>query len=145
MWLEMACLRTVCFDLFNCGNLEMATCFSSSCSLSLSLSAALGFPLSHSLAPHSHPSCSLIHSHTQPKCRWNFKRPKCFPFYLRSSHCLDYTHSDVHAVKPTLKLPALYPAPPLPSPTPAPTPQQSLRSGDLVLILSLSPTSPMAL
>lgn len=93
---------------------------------SLSLFSLWISSLSHSLAPHSHPSCSLIHSHTCShssshtpwKCRWNFKWPQCFSFCLRDSHCLNRTHSDVHAVKRTLNRPALCLAPSLPSPTP---------------------------
>lgn len=79
------CLRTICFDLFDYGNLAWPKCFPP---LVLSLSAT---PVSPPLLPFIHsrsePSCSLLFTLpcSQSKCRGEGQMPQGFSFSLRGS------------------------------------------------------------
>lgn len=127
------CLRTVCFDLFDCGNLKMAQIFS----LLLALSST---PISSCTPPLA--SLSL----TQPRaCLFTLfsqrlevsaglqvaqrfsphRRGSCF-LYL-------YSHPDSPASVPLSG--SLAPPPPAPAPLSV---SRAMRSGDLVLTLPAS-------
>lgn len=133
------CLRTVCFDLFDCGNLKMAQMFS----LLFALSST---PIS-SCTPPSHPSrsLSLAHacsrsSHSDLKYRRDFRWPGGSPPHPRGSCFLNC----VHLYSPP-DSPASVPlsgslAPPPPAPAPLSV-SRAMRSGDLVLTLPASFTN----